>query len=168
MLKIFLPLIRTAPGYTQPDHAWETDMARLLTGDPRQQRKELRRDETLMQVAQARVDDMARRNCFGHVDPDGYGPNYHVRQAGFPLPSNYSTAKDANNVESIAGGYQTAEDCWKSLTSSPAHRLHLLGEHPFYVEQDRYGVGYTWNPYTMYHHYYAFLIAKMLPMTSGE
>lgn len=167
-MNIYMPLVVTPIDYSPPDHQWEVDMINLLITDSQQQRTNLRRSEILMQVAQMRVDDMANRNYFGHVDPDGFGPNYHVRQSGFPLPDYYGDELHSNNVESIGAGFPTARDCWNILTNnSPSHRIHLLGEHPFYLEQDCYGVGYIWNPNTTWHHFYCFLIAKEY-MVSGE
>ena len=43
--------------------------------------------------------DMGTRRYFSHVNPDGYGPNYLVQQAGYALPSFYGQEPDANNIE---------------------------------------------------------------------
>ena len=43
--------------------------------------------------------DMAVRGYESHVNPDGFGPNYLVRQAGYPLSSTYSSSLTANSIE---------------------------------------------------------------------
>jgi hypothetical protein len=85
------------------------ELAALLTNDPGQQRTSLTCNPVLAQVAMQRAEDMANRNYYAHVNPDGYGPNYLVRAAGYVLPANYSQQQTGNNVESIGAGYQ---DCW--------------------------------------------------------
>ena len=106
---------------------------------------------------------MARRRYFGHTNPDGFGPNYLVRQAGYVLPSYYGAEPDANNIESIAGGYPTAEATWQGWMSSSGHRDHLLGLTSFWAEQIEYGVGYAYDPTSPYRHYWVVITAKPGP-----
>jgi hypothetical protein len=53
-------------------------------------------------VACERALDMVNRNYFSHTNPDRYGPDYFVRQAGYVLPSYDQTHLTANKIESIA------------------------------------------------------------------
>jgi uncharacterized protein YkwD len=129
----------------------EREVAELMAGDPRQQRQSLICHPTLVEVARERARDMAERGYFDHVTPDGYGPNYLLRKAGYPLPLRYNQNPSANNVESIGAGYVTAEGVWKGLLDSPGHRTHVLGKQPFYASQVEYGIGYAkGGPYGHY------------------
>ncbi|MCA9929942.1 MAG: hypothetical protein KC419_15770, partial [Anaerolineales bacterium] len=110
----------------------ETAVAALAMTDPNQGRPSMTCDPILAQVARARAQDMAQRQYFGHVDPDGYGPNYKVRAAGYGLPTWYSTSIDGNNIESIAAGYATATDVWNAWLGSSGHRTHVLAESSFW------------------------------------
>jgi len=134
-------------------------MGNILRTDPRQQRADPRCNAILAAVARARAQDMVARDYFGHTNPDGYGPNYLVRQAGYVLPSFYSTALDANNIESIAAGtwFDDAQVTWDQWLLSAPHRRHLLGEIEFYAAQYEYGVGYAQGGY--YGHYWVVITA---------
>jgi uncharacterized protein YkwD len=46
---------------------------------------------------------------------------------------------------------------------STGHRTHLLGLDSFYAEQVEYGVGYTYDPASPYHHYWVVITAKPGP-----
>jgi uncharacterized protein YkwD len=138
----------------------EQELAALLLNDPGQQRDALTCKPMLAQVARERAADMANRNYFSHTNPDGYGPNYLVQIAGYPLPAYYSQTKQANNVESIGAGQVTASDVWAALRGSDGHRAHLLGEVPFYREQTEFGIGYVQHPGGTYQRYWVIIIAK--------
>lgn len=135
-------------------------LAQLLVSDPGQQRSLLTQNPVLSLVAQRRADDMATRNYFSHVDPDGYGPNYHARQAGYKLHHTYAKGDQDNNIESIGGGKEQPTDVWAVWLSSPGHRVHVLGEIDFYRKQTEFGVGYAHNPEATYVHYWVVLIAR--------
>ncbi len=139
------------------------EIAQKMKEDPEQKRASLTCNVILAQVAQARAEDMAQRNYFSHTTPEGYGPNYFVRQAGYVLPSYYGTADDANNIESIAAGYSTANLAWEAWMGSQAHRSHLLGLNSFYADQIEYGIGYVYNPNSQYRHYWVVITAKPGP-----
>lgn len=129
----------------------EQKVAELMASDPRQRRPSLVCHPTLVEVARERARDMAQRGYFDHVTPEGYGPNYLLRKAGYPVPLRYSQNPSANNVESIGAGYVTAEGVWKGLLDSPGHRTHVLGKLPFYANQVEYGIGYAkGGPYGHY------------------
>src|SRR5687767_12039102 len=82
----------------------EERVATLLTNAYDQHRPFVPVDPILPRVARARAIDLARRNYFDHVNPDGHGPNYLVRQAGYSLPATYDQSARGNKIESIAAG----------------------------------------------------------------
>jgi uncharacterized protein YkwD len=137
------------------------EIAALMIGDPGQRRASLSCNPILASVAQSRAEDMARRGYFSHTNPDGFGPNYLVRQAGYPLPAFYGDAPDDNNIESIAAGNASATATWQQqwMTSS-GHRAHLLGLTSFFAEQIEYGVGYAVDPASPYVHYWVVITAR--------
>ena len=146
----------------------EQKLAQLLTGSSgqRRDRSKMVADERLCKVARARAMDMAKRRYFDHVNPDGNGPNYLVRQAGYPLPSHYSTSRSANNVESIGCGYSGASACWDGWMGSSAHKTHLLATSSFYVDQTTYGVGYYYDSGSPYRSYFVVITAPPAAMDS--
>jgi hypothetical protein len=158
--QIFLPIIIKSTCLSAPQ---EQELASLLLSDPNQQHTILICQPTLAAVARQRAADMAQRGYFSHVTPEGYGPNYLVRQAGYILPSYYSTALDANNIESIAAGYATAAATWQQWMSSTPHRTQLLGLDSFFAEQTQYGIGYAANPGSPYRYYWVIIVAKPGP-----
>lgn len=158
--KIFLPIIIKPICLSQ---AQEQELANLLLNDPGQQHPVLTCHPILAQVARQRAEDMAQRDYFDHVTPEGYGPNYLVRQAGYVLPSYYSTALDANNIESIAAGNATAAATWQQWMGSTPHRTQLLGLGSFFAEQTEYGIGYAYNPNSQFRYYWVVITAKRGP-----
>jgi len=140
--------------------AFEGRVAELLTTDTGQRRPTLVHNSILTRVARERALDMAERDYFNHTNPDGYGPNYLVRQAGYVLFAGYGAGDDANNIESIAAGYSTPERAWEGWMNSSGHKCHLLGEEQFYREQTEYGVGYAHRTASYYIHYWVVIIAK--------
>lgn len=168
--RAYLPVVANhpAPAPLPPEescalNAQEQEIADRMKNDPEQQRPALNCHPILHQVARERAEDMGIRAYFSHVNPDGYGPNYLVQQAGYLLPSWYNQAPDANNIESIAGGYPTAEAAWQAWMNSSGHRTHLLGLHSFWAEQTDYGIGYVYVPGSPYGHYWVVLTAKQGP-----
>src|SRR4051812_19170827 len=49
----------------------------------------LRWNDTLAKVAEAKALDMARRNYFDHVNPEGLGINYFINQNGYTLNADW-------------------------------------------------------------------------------
>jgi hypothetical protein len=139
----------------------ERQIEQQMVTAPDQRRATLMCNAILTQVARERARDMATRNYFGHTNPDGYGPNYLVREAGYPLPDYYSSAPDGNNIESIAAGHPSGMEAWSSWMKSPPHKEHLLGETEFYAEQIDYGIGHVYVGHgNTYKHYWVVLTAK--------
>jgi uncharacterized protein YkwD len=147
--RLFVPLVRAdTPSLDATTDtscalsAQEKALAALMAAQAEQQRPALVCHAVLAKVARARAEDMARRDYFSHVNPDGFGPNYLVIQAGFPLLSWYDQRPAANNIESLAAGYGDAAKTWNAWLNSPSHRVHVLGLNDFYANQVLYGVGY--------------------------
>lgn len=160
-ITVYLPVIFGFQGCAL--NSQEQAIATYMQQDPQQQRPSLTCNTILAQVARQRAEDMAQRNYFSHTNPEGYGPNYLVTQAGYVLPWYYGTAFDANNIESIAAGNSTASATWQQWMNSPGHRTHLLGLNSFYAEQIQYGIGYAANPSSQYRHYWVVITAKPGP-----
>lgn len=159
----YLPVIAIQP--TQPptqDHPHETALLAAIINSPLQERPILRRNPILMAVAQNRVNDMIARNYFSHTDPDGFGPNYHARQAGFALPANYRRTKDANNIESLAAGQATVGSVWWALQDSYGHRAHLFGLGSFFYPQTEIGIGYAFSEAYRYRHVWSVIISETI------
>lgn len=138
-------------------NAEERAVARLVAKHPQQGRPRMTHDAYLHLVARARAKDMARRDYFGHTDPDGYGPNRILRLTGYGLPDSYTLP---NNIESLAAGTNyTPSRAFQAWLDSSLHRPHLLADGSFYEGQTRYGVGYAKSARSRYKHYYVFLSA---------
>lgn len=135
-------------------------LATLFSSDAEQNRTGAKCDPILMQVAQARAEDMAANGYFNHTNLAGRGPNYLVQEAGYELPSFYSTAIAANQVESIAYGASSESTLWEALKNSPAHRAHVLGTSGFFAQQNEFGIGYVYDPNAQHKHYWVLLTAR--------
>lgn len=131
----------------------------ILLQDPRQKRKNITFDPVLLAVARARAKDMATRNYFSHTNPDGYGPNYLLKKAGYKLPDWWKNEKAANYIESISGGRATAQDTYTGWMNSPGHKKHVLGEIDFYSSQTVVAIGHYYSAGSTYRHYWVFLSA---------
>lgn len=142
------------------DAELEREVAALMKQASGQRRSSLTYNPILARIARERAYDMGERNYFGHVNPDGIGPNYLVTQAGYLLPDFYGKTRDANNIESIARGYKTPAEAWDSWMNSTDHRTHLLGLTKFYAEQTEYGVGHAFVPGNRSGHYWVVISAK--------
>ena len=105
-----------------------------------QEQKRLIKDSRLMNMAQARAEDMVARNYFSHEDPDGVWPNKHARKHAYKIPESYPD--ESNYVESIAAGYTSPYAALEGLHSSTAHRDHVAGRN-FWVNHKIFGVGYS-------------------------
>jgi uncharacterized protein YkwD len=159
---LYLPFIVSALSTNGPNEQ-EQQIAELLHNEHGQQRPYLHYSVILATVARQRATDMAQRAYMSHINPDGQGPNYLVRQAGYVLPAYYGQALDANNIESIAAGQTTAKQTWADWLASPAHRTHVLGTDPFYAAQVDYGVGYVYKAGSPYGYYWVVITAQPVP-----
>ncbi len=159
---IFLPVIAGQPSAPAGCdlNAQELRVQELLLSHPNQGRITLVCNPTLSAVARARAEDMGQRGYFGHVNPDGQGPNYLVRQAGYTLPADYNTAINGNNIESIGAGAGDADGMWNGWMQSSKHVTHILGENDFFAQQVEYGIGFAQVPGSPYQFYWVFISSK--------
>lgn len=114
-------------------------------------RKQLQWNDDLAKVAEDRAKDMAKRGYFDHVTPEGIGPNYFIQQQGYELNSSWLKNRRANNFESIAWNWSTAEEGIKGLIigkESPGyqHRKHLLGMDDWNASLYDIGIGFAIGP----------------------
>jgi uncharacterized protein YkwD len=144
-----IPFPNAGRTYEDDESEEVKQLAVLLTTYPEQRRTSLTRHSLLARTAKSRCDDMANRNYFG-------------------LPEYYSLHRDANNIESIAAGFPSALDAFNALLLSPAHKTHLMGEDGFFAAQNYFGIYYTVNFDTKWHHFYCFIISEIKLQKSGE
>ena len=142
----------------------EQAIANDMIADPQQGRPTLIFDPIIEGVARAQARDMAVRNFFGDVNPDGVAANYLLRRAGYQLPSWWSTNPTVNNVGSIAAGYATPAAAWAGWMNSPPHKAHLLAQNSFYAGETHYGVGYYFDPNSTYQSYWVVITAPPQPL----
>lgn len=140
-------------------NANEVEIAKKIFQDPLQRRQVITCNRILNDFARRKAEDMARRSYFSHTDPDGFGPNHHVREMGYPLPGFYGDAPDDNNIESLAAGYATVDKTLAAWISSSSHRAHVMGENSFYRAQQEFGIGYFHDPNSIFKHYWVFISA---------
>ena len=160
-------LLSQSVGYTAPLTLvpQEQQLANLFTGSPQQQRRGMTLDPILTAVARARAADLAKRNYFSHVNPDGHGPDYMVTHAGYVLPSWGDSTTD-NNVESIGAGYTSASDMWQAWLNDPDHETHVLGKNSFFAAETSYGVGFYYDPHSTYQYYWVIITAPPQPASA--
>lgn len=136
----------------------EAQLAELMKTHPEQKRPFMVCDPTLERAARAMAQDMAARGYFGHITPEGLGPNELVRQAGYPLTSVYDSDPTANNIQSIGAG-GTLEALWPLWMTSASHHHHIIGDSAFWIAQTDYGIGYHYDPTSQKKHYWVILTA---------
>lgn len=123
-------------------------------------------NDTLAQVATAKAMDMAKRNYFAHVDPDGFGMNYYINKAGYKLNADWLSKKSMNYFESLVAGDYNGVDAIKTLiidaqTPGLGHRIHLLGLNEWNSSLRDIGIGYVRSESgSTYKTYVCVLIAK--------
>jgi uncharacterized protein YkwD len=122
-------------------------------------------NEMLAKVAEQKALDMAQRDYFGHVTPEGLGINIQIHEAGYKLPKEWIKDKDQNFFESISAGTQAGVEAIKNLIVDkglPAapHRQHLLGITDFYEKCTDIGIGFARNPKSKYRTYMSIIIAR--------
>lgn len=122
-------------------------------------------DPILMKVARKRAEDMATRNYFDHVNPEGEGVNWLMHGMGYNLEERYVKKKSFNSFESIAAGYATGIENINTLIldkgqDPPAHRQHLLSMTEFWSDCTDVGAALVHNPKSKYKYYFVIVIAK--------
>ncbi len=128
-------------------------------------RPSLNWNDILAQVARNKALDMANRNYFSHINPEGEGINILISRAGYPLKKEWFADKAMNTFESIASGYETGIEVIKGLildkrVPSLGHRNHLLGIGEWYGSFDEIGIGFVVNPNSLQGTYICIIIAR--------
>lgn len=116
-------------------------LGELVVTDGDQQRTELTCNALLSKIAQKKAEEMAAAGEITHYGSGGT-PDERLIAGGYPLylPKG---ATGLNHVEAIQGGYSRPGDVLDNFKNSYAHRVHLFGEHEFYLQQNEIGVGYA-------------------------
>ncbi|MBO9203595.1 MULTISPECIES: CAP domain-containing protein [Niastella] len=125
----------------------------------------LRWNDTLARVAEIKALDMAKRNYFDHVNPEGYGINFFINQSGYKLNADWLKDKKENYFESIGAGHDSGEAAIKALIidaedASKGHRDHLLGIGDFDATLLDVGIGFVKCDGGKYPSYTCIVIAK--------
>lgn len=116
-------------------------------------------NEQLAKTAEQRAYDMAARNYFDHVTPEGKGPNYFINEGGYSLRADWLKKIETNNFESIGANHATAVDGVKAFIigkGSPGfmHRKHVLGMDDWNGSLYDIGIGFVevdnGSPYKTY------------------
>jgi uncharacterized protein YkwD len=125
----------------------------------------LRWNDTLAKVAEAKAMDMAKRNYFDHVNPEGYGINFFINQSGYKLNAGWLKNKKDNYFESLGSGYESGQEAVQSLiidedVTPKAHRDHLLGIGDWNHSLVDIGIGFVKCDGGKYQSYTCIIIAK--------
>ncbi len=125
----------------------------------------LRWNDTLAKVAEAKALDMAKRNYFDHVNPEGQGINYLINQSGYTLNADWLKNKKENFFESIGSGHDSGVAAVKSLIidetdATKGHRDHLLGIGDWDSTLHDFGIGFVKCDGGKYQSYICIIIAK--------
>ncbi|WP_251359980.1 CAP domain-containing protein [Kangiella sp. TOML190] len=118
-------------------------LAKLILQDDEQQRNLVNCNPLLAQLATNQAKALADAGKVSHFV--GGSPNQRLLKAGFPL-TEMDQARD-NSVEAILGGESSADEVWLRFQMSYNHKIHLLGEHEYYLKQTEFAVGhyYKWH-----------------------
>ncbi|AUD78662.1 CAP domain-containing protein [Kangiella profundi] len=134
------------------------ELAKLIITHKDQKRPILQCNALLAEIADKKAKEMAKLGKVSHDGPGGT-PDKRLVDAGYPL--SLPTAVIGNNhVESVMGGTSHAEEALDYFANSYAHRIHIFGEHPFYMEQYEIGVGHAEEWYSPHIDYWVVYIAK--------
>ena len=127
---------------------------------------ELSWNDTLAKVAQAKALDMARRNYFDHVNPDGYGLNYFINKSGYKLNQEWLENIEDNYFESAGAGVPNGASAIRGLIIDKGdplhgHRKHLLGIEDWNASLVDIGIGFARRDSgSRYKTYVSVIIAK--------
>lgn len=101
--------------------AFGVDLTSVLPSPP------LALNADLTDSAASKADEIATHGYFAHQSAvTGIWPNRLARQWGYQLPPEFPN--NANNIESLHSGSPVPFNVVGSLTASPSHRVHILGE----------------------------------------
>ncbi|ACV26492.1 CAP domain-containing protein [Kangiella koreensis] len=139
------------------------ELAKLIVTNKDQKRPILQCSALLAEVADKKAKEMAKEGKVSHDGPGGT-PDVRLMRAGYPLSLPRSVVGN-NHVESVMGGATYAEEVLDYFANSYAHRIHIFGEHPFYLEQFEIGVGHAEEWYSPHIDYWVVYIAKAERLT---
>jgi len=134
------------------------ELARLIITHKDQKRPLLQCNALLAEAADKKAREMAKEGKVSHDGPGGT-PDKRLLNAGYPLSLPVAVIGN-NHVESIMGGTPHAEAVLDYFANSYSHRIHIFGEHPFYMEQFEIGVGHAEEWYSPHIDYWVVYIAK--------
>jgi uncharacterized protein YkwD len=154
---IYLPLITLLDVCSMNQQ--EQELVDLIRTAPGQGRPSFRCNPILAAEAAAHARDMATRHYMGSINPEGYGPNYRVRQAGYPLPTYYSASATGNNIQSNFAGYTNAAAVW----AASANNDQLYGNGEFWAAQTEFGIAYYNDPTSPLGSYWVVITAPPAP-----
>jgi uncharacterized protein YkwD len=123
-------------------------------------------NDTLAKVAETKALDMATRNYYGHIDPDGYGINYFINKSGYKILAQWTNKKENNYFESIVAEVKDGESAIKTFiidngVPSLGHRNHLLGVGKWNASLLDIGIGFARRDSgSKYKTYVSLVIAK--------
>jgi hypothetical protein len=123
-------------------------------------------DDSLCAVAERKAVSMASRGYLGHTDPDGYGVNYYINKAAYPLAPDQLKNKKQSTFEAIEGGAPSGELAIKNIIIDKDNlgdegRKLLLGIGDFNASLVDVGIGYVHGSgSTKYKSYTCIIIAK--------
>ncbi|MEO8589340.1 MAG: CAP domain-containing protein [Flavobacteriales bacterium] len=123
-------------------------------------------NDTLARVAERKAMDMAQRNYFAHVDPDGFGINHYLDKASYQLDSWWLRDPRENNFESLQAGCGDGKQAIECLiidygVPTKGHRTHLLGVGDWNASLVDVGIGFVRSDSTTkYPTYTCVIIAK--------
>jgi len=154
---IYLNQIRAAPQRFTKEYPFLTDHKRMSS---------LTWNDTLARVAERKALDMATRNYFAHVDPEGFGINYYINKEGYKLDTNWLRNPRANFFESCNEGGLSGREAISMLlidngVPTLGHRKHLLGIDSWSATLYDVGIGFARaGEGNLYKAYTCVLIAK--------
>lgn len=122
-------------------------------------------NDVLAKVAMQKAKDMATREYFDHVTPEGDGINIMIHEAGYTLEQDWINSRASNYFESLSAGVSPGPAAIRDLiidegVNPPGHRQHLLGMRDFWKNCTDIGIGYVYNPNSVYRYYMVVIIAK--------
>ena len=142
------------------------ELALLIINHKDQKRTGLTCNLLLAKIAAQKAQEMAKTGKVSHDGPGGT-PNTRLIEAGYVLDIPPDVVGN-NFVESVMGGTPHAEEVLDYFSSSFVHRIHIFGEHPFYLEQSEIGVGYAQEWFSPHVDYWVVYIAKPKILESPE
>lgn len=134
------------------------ELAQRVVEDQDQLRSELHCHSLLTKIAQAKAEEMANSGKVTHYG-EGGTPDQRLISAGYNLYLPVGAA-GLNHVEAVLGGYSRPSVVLDKFKNSYHHRVHLFGEHDFFLQQDNIGVGYAYNWNSPHVDYWVIYIAR--------